>query len=494
MEMKSVSIIFPNQLFQQIPEQMKGSDLLLIEEVLFFRQFNFHVQKLAFHRASMKAYAESLRKLNFQVGYIDTEEDHSDIRKLIPKLFSEGYRLIYLYDPVDDWLLRRINSSANSCGLKTLILPNPGFLETTESLSEWFAGRKNYFQTDFYIRQRKRHGILIDAEGGPVNGKWTFDSENRLKYPKNRKPPVLPETEMSEWHWEANDRTKTLFLQNPGKISGPVNFPETHSQAEAWLIDFFQYRFKDFGHFEDAIVSDETVLHHALITPMLNSGLLTPQQVVRMALDAADEYDIPFNSLEGFIRQIIGWREFIRGVYLFKGREQRTANFWEWSRKMPSSFYTGTTGIKPVDDSIEKVLSGSYNHHIERLMVLGNFMLLCEIHPDEVYKWFMEMYIDAYDWVMVPNVYGMSQFADGGLMCTKPYISGSNYILKMSNYQSGQPWAETWDALFWRFMDRQRSFFLKNPRMGMLIRTYDKMDPARRKDLQHKAETFLEKI
>ena len=166
------------------------------------------------------------------------------------------------------------------------------------------------------------------------------------------------------------------------------------------------------------------------------------------------------NSCEGLIRQIIGWREFIRGVYVCKGVEERTKNFWNFTRPIPNSFYDGTTGIQPLDDTINKINLTGYANHIERLMIIGNFMLLCEFHPDHVYRWFMELFIDSYDWVMVPNVYGMSQFADGGLMSTKPYISSSNYILKMSNYKKGD-WCETWDALFWNFMNNQRDFFSK---------------------------------
>ena len=199
---------------------------------------------------------------------------------------------------------------------------------------------------------------------------------------------------------------------------------------------------------------------------------------------------IPLNSLEGFIRQIIGWREFMRGVYVTKGSEERVRNFWGFSRKIPKSFYDGTTGIFPVDETIKKVLETGYCHHIERLMVLGNFMLLCEFDPDEVYRWFMELFIDAYDWVMVPNVYGMSQFADGGLMSTKPYVSGSNYLMKMSDYPKGQ-WQEIWDALFWRFLDIHRAFFLKNPRLGMLVKTFDKWDESKKKSVHQLAENYI---
>jgi deoxyribodipyrimidine photolyase-related protein len=230
-----------------------------------------------------------------------------------------------------------------------------------------------------------------------------------------------------------------------------------------------------------------------MLTPMLNVGMITPKYVLERTIHMSAAHAIPLNSMEGFARQIIGWREFIRGVYIIKGREERTRNYWGFTRKIPRSFYNGTTGIVPVDDTIKKVLKTGYCHHIERLMVLGNFMLLCEFDPDEVYRWFMELFIDAYDWVMVPNVYGMSQFADGGMLSTKPYISGSNYIMKMSDYPKGE-WQTTWDALFWRFMDVHRSFFLQNPRLGMLIRTYDKWDEGKKKTTLRNAETYLEKL
>jgi deoxyribodipyrimidine photolyase-related protein len=180
-------------------------------------------------------------------------------------------------------------------------------------------------------------------------------------------------------------------------------------------------------------------------------------------------------------------------MYILKGKEERTCNYWKFYRKIPSSFYTAETGIEPLDTVIEKVLETGYSHHIERLMVLGNFMMLCEFDPDEVYQWFMEMFIDAYDWVMVPNVYGMSQFADGGIFATKPYISGSNYLMKMSDFKKGE-WQKVWDGLFWRFMDKHREFFNKNPRMGMLIRTFDKMPAEKREAHLTHAEDFLKNL
>ena len=208
-------------------------------------------------------------------------------------------------------------------------------------------------------------------------------------------------------------------------------------------------------------------------------------------LNLKDQY--PINSVEGFIRQIIGWREFIRGVYLSKGSIERTSNFFNFNRKIPSSFYDGTTGINPVDNSIKKVIKCSYNHHIERLMILGNFMLLCEFDPNEIYKWFMEYYIDAYDWVMVPNVYGMSQFADGGLMSTKPYLSSSNYIKKMSNYSKGE-WEKIWDRLYWRFIFKNKKCFEKNIRMKFIINLMNRMKQEKLKAHIDTGEKFLNSL
>ena len=229
------------------------------------------------------------------------------------------------------------------------------------------------------------------------------------------------------------------------------------------------------------------------MSPLINSGLLDPKYILHESIEFYKKNNIPLNSSEGFIRQIIGWREFIRGVYICKGSEERTKNYWGFKRKIPKSFYTGTTGIDPIDDTIKKVNKSGYANHIERLMILGNFMVLCEFDPDEVYKWFMELFIDSYDWVMVPNVYGMSQFADGGLMSTKPYISSSNYIIKMSDYKKGD-WSDIWDGLFWSFMDKQREFFKKNPRMRMLISSFDKMDPLKKEKLLLNANNYIKNL
>lgn len=486
----TIGIVFPNQLFEQNPLIVSCDQIYIIEEFLFFRQYRFHKQKIAFHRASMKFYADFLKEQCAEVIYIDAHSDLGDIRKLLPYLKANNVDEVVYIDATDKWLDKRIWRVCTEQKLSLTKLTSPLFINTPEEIDIYFANKKRFFQTDFYKHQRQKRDILLDAAGNPIGGKWTFDDENRLKYPKDKTPPKTTPITQNDYYQEAITYTEKHFAENYGKVNQDFLFPTTFDESKAWLQLFFKERFAEFGAYEDAIVAKEVVLHHSVLTPMLNVGLLTPQFIIDETIKYAGAHNIPINSTEGFIRQIIGWREFIRAVYQLKGTQERNRNYWGFTRKIPESFWQGTTGIEPLDTTIKKVLDTGYCHHIERLMVVGNFMLLCEFDPDEVYRWFMELFIDAYDWVMVPNVYGMSQFADGGLMSTKPYISGSNYLMKMSDFKKG-PWQETWDALFWRFMHVHRDFFLQNPRLGMLVRSFDKMMIEKQNTLLAKADKFI---
>ena len=486
-------ILFPHQLFEHNPLIEKTDTIYLVEEWLFFKQYNFHQQKIFFHRASMKAYQSHLVSLNINVEYIDAFNPLSDIRKLIPHLKSIGIDGFDYIDTTDHWLEQRMQKACEKNGVAAHKNHSPLFVLTTEENARYFSGRKRMFQTDFYKFHRQQKNILMEADKIPMGGKWTFDDENRLKYPKGKTPPPVHFLASNQLHEEAVQYVRQYFPDNYGSINPRFIYPTNFADSKQWLKTFFATRFAEFGAYEDAIVTKEIFLHHGVLTPMLNVGLLTPAYVIDEALAYAKAHDIPINTLEGFIRQILGWREFIRAVYELKGSEERTRNYWGFTRKIPASFWNGTTGIEPIDSTIKKILETGYCHHIERLMVLGNFMLLCEFDPNEVYRWFMEMFIDAYDWVMVPNVYGMSQFADGGLMSTKPYISGSNYLMKMSDYPKGD-WQTVWDGLFWRFMHVHRDFFLQNPRLGMLVKTFDKMAEQKRQMHLDNADRYLDSL
>ncbi len=490
--MKSISLIFPHQLFQESPLLDTNTPVYLVEEYLFFKQYLFHKQKIAFHRASMQRYADFLRDdRNLEVHYIESAEDIADIRQLIPRLQSQGIAHLHYIDPTDAWLQRRLEQGVAQYNLKTTRHPSPLFLNTKEDLADFFRkDKQKYHQTTFYKAQRKRRNILMEPNGKPDGGKWTFDTENRKKYPAKKTPPPIQYPDADAYTREAKKYVEIHFSNHLGSLTEYVPYPTGFQTTRDWLQQFLEQRFAEFGAYEDAIVAENAILHHSVLTPMLNVGLITPKEVITASLNYAKAHNVPINSTEGFVRQILGWREFIRGFYECKGGEARNTNFWNFTRVIPPSFYDGTTGILPVDQTIRKVNATGYCHHIERLMVLGNFMLLCEFDPDAVYQWFMELFIDAYDWVMVPNVYGMSQFADGGLMATKPYISSSNYLMKMGNYPKGD-WQNIWDGLFWRFMDVHRDFFLSNPRLGMLVRTFDKMD-LKTKQKHHKhANAYL---
>ncbi len=489
----AVSLVFPHQLFQAHPAFQKDRPVYLVEEYLFFKQFRFHKQKLILHRASMQFYQDWLIAQGYQVIYIDSNHPLQDVRELIKQLASEQTTEIHVAAVADDWLQQRITKSCAANQIKLITYESPNFLNSKETVESYFSKRKTYFQTDFYTWQRKDRKLLLEADGKPLGGQWTFDSDNRKPFPKKGIAPAIQQFSDNAFLVEARTYVQQHFPNNYGTVNGPHLFVISFQEAEQWLEDFIAHRFEHFGIYEDAIVTNETVLHHSVLTPMLNIGLLNPQQVLDRVIEQAEQYQIPLNSLEGFIRQVMGWREFIHLVYEREGGKQRSTNYWNFSRKIPEGFWTGNTGIAPIDSTIKKILATGYCHHIERLMVLGNFMLLCEFEPDQVYQWFMELFIDAYDWVMVPNVYGMTQFADGGLMTTKPYISGSNYLMKMSDYPKGD-WQPIWDGLFWRFMHVHRDFFLKNPRLGMLVKTFDKMSPEKQQLHLLNAERFLKEL
>ena len=486
-----LTLIFPNQLFENSELLQASKKVMLIEENLFFKHFNFHKQKILFHRMSMKCY-EKFLKAQYDTDYIDSTQTESDIRILI-KNMSDDIQKINIYDPNDNWLQKRIESACSKKNIKLTVFNNPLFMLDKSDLNPFFrTDKKKFFQTAFYKKQRQQMNLLMQ-NGSPEGGEWTYDKYNREKYPKGKQIPKIKRPEKSIFFKEALTYVEKNFSNNCGELPKKPNYPHDFESSKQWFKAFLKTRFEEFGPFEDAVLKNETELHHSLLSPLMNVGLLNPNYVVKTTVDYAKRHNIPINSTEGFIRQIIGWREFIRGVYIAKGTEERTKNFWNFSRKMPTAFYNGTTGLEPFDDSIKKITKTGYIHHIERLMIVGNLMLLCEINPDEVYRWFMELSIDSYDWVMVPNVYGMSQFADGGLMSTKPYMSGSSYILKMSDYKKSD-WCSIWDALFWNFINNHKVFFKKNPRMRMLVSSFEKMNLEKKKALLVTSATFIENL
>lgn len=485
--MKKVGLLFPHQLYKESEIINSCDKVYIIEDELYFGQYRFHKQKLLLHRASMKYYADFVSNKT-EVEYIQSIDNEN-----LETVLVENQTNLIHYFIADDYLLeRRINRFIKKYNIRSKQYENPNFINTQKEVSELLNAQKKYFMARFYSESRKLHKILVEDDNKPVGGKWSFDADNRKKVPKGTAIPSYKLPSENDYIEEAKKYVDTNFLNNYGEID-LFYYPITHLKAEEHLKQFIQERFVLFGDYEDAIVKEEHWLWHSVLTPMLNIGLLCPKQIINEVLEAHTTQNFPLNSLEGFIRQILGWREFIRGIYTLEGVKQRTTNHFGYSRKIPESFWTGNTGIEPIDQTIKKLLKTGYSHHIERLMVMGNFMLLCEFDPDEVHKWFMEMYVDAYDWVMVPNVYGMTQYADGGLMTTKPYCSGSNYILKMSDYKKGE-WCKIWNALYWRFIHVNSEEFAKNRRMSMMVNLARKMEGPKMNEQLETAEKFLDSL
>jgi deoxyribodipyrimidine photolyase-related protein len=491
---KDITLIYPHQLFQKHPAIQSNRHAAIIEDPFFFggrdNPLTFHKHKLILHRATMKMYATHLKKMGVTVRYFEhsSKKSSADILK---DLIKKGYDEFHFTDVTDHRLMSHIEKVASKHKVSMRQYESPLFLTPLYFIEEFFSGKKHFLMASFYQAQRKRMNILMENDR-PVGGKWSFDEENRKKIPKGLSIPPVPKKTTSKYMRIACSYVEKHFPHNYGD-SKNFWYPVSHKESRTWLKDFLQNRLALFGDYEDAIVANESVLFHSVLTPVLNIGLLTPEDIVEETMKFSREEKIPLNSLEGFIRQIIGWREFIRAMYEQAGEKQRSVNFWKHDRPLPKSLYNGTTGIEPVDTVVQRVLDRSWCHHIERLMILGNFMLLCGIKPDGVYRWFMELFIDAYDWVMVPNVYGMSQFADGGIFATKPYISGSNYILKMSDFKKG-PWCETWNALFWNFIHKHRSFFKKQPRLAVILRNLDRMGVSKTKQIRRQASEFLNSL
>lgn len=496
--MKTALILYPHQLF--LGEYLPHVDrVYLVEEPLIFgtdkdHPLPVHKQKLVLHRASMRRYArEVLMPRNYDVSYVESADDLVTATALVKAVF-DGASEVYVFDPVDTFIWERLALAASQLEAHVPLkkLPNPNFYLTEQDIEAFTRNKTKYKFSEFYQWQRERFNVLIDEHYKPLGGKWSHDADNRKKLPKGTVLPGIASFGDNDYVKEAVQYVEKKFPNNTGTTNNFI-WPTNHEEARMWLKDFCQHRLRNFGPYEDAIVPGAVWLFHSALTPALNIGLLNAREVVEEVLDyaAGVKEPIPISSLEGFIRQVLGWREYVRCMYVVQGSKMRIKNVLGNTRLLTADWYDGTTGIDPVDDVIKKCLTHAYAHHIERLMVVGNFMLLCDIHPDAVYHWFMSFTVDAYDWVMVPNIYGMSQYADGGSMTTKPYMSASNYILTMSSYKKGQ-WSDVWDGLFWRFVDRHRELLRKNPRLGgILIKRFDTMDADRKRIIGYRAEDFL---
>lgn len=493
--MKAICIL-GNQLFERRLLPLKSGETCVVfmrEDRDLCTHFRYHKHKIIFFLAAMRTYASELTAAGIRVHYETLSDDDTPFEeRLVRFLKKENLESVEMFEIEDKFFESRIENALNQAEIRLQTHKSPMFLTTRQEFSAYNSSVKKPFMKTFYESQRKRLQILVEEDGSPTGGQWSFDEDNRKPLPKDHRCPRLPEFKPSAIELEVMKLVEDEFPLHPGS-SADFWLPCSRQGARAWARDFFDKRFRAFGPYEDALSSQEDFVYHSVLTPYLNTGLLTPRECVLAALKAAKENNIPIASLEGFIRQVIGWREFVRGIYQNYSDTQETGNHFGHKRKLTNAWYEGHTGIPPLDGVIRKTIRYSYAHHIERLMVVGSLMLLLEVDPHEAHRWFMEMFIDSSDWVMGPNVYGMALFSDGGIFATKPYICGSNYYLKMSDYKRGE-WCDAVDGLYWGFIHKNKAAFAKNPRMSMMARSVEKLDPKKFAKISQAADVLRERL
>jgi deoxyribodipyrimidine photolyase-related protein len=407
-----------------------------------------HKQKIVLFLSAMRAYADELRDAGYDVHYqqLDIADSRPFEIKLAAAMKATDASTLQHFEIEDKAMEERLLRFAQGKSIERTELPSPMFICSREDFAAHVAGRPRASMAEFYKWQRRRLGILVADDGSPLGGRWSFDQENRKKLPAAITPPAIRWPEPDEHVPPVIDLVDAAFPGHPG-VAREFRWPTTRRQARAWLDDFIRERLAGFGPYEDAMTSRSDTVFHSLLSPYLNMGLLTPDEVIDRVMALADE--VPVQSLEGLVRQVIGWREFVRGVYREFGDDQEASNFWGHRRELTDAWYQGSTGLLPLDETIRTVQRLGWTHHIPRLMILGNLMTLCEIRPRSAHRWFMEMFVDSSEWVMGPNVYGMALFSDGGVFATKPYICGSNYLRKMGDFARGG-WCDVIDGLYWR--------------------------------------------
>jgi deoxyribodipyrimidine photolyase-related protein len=479
----------------------KDDVLFLVESGRELRKLKYHQQRLVLLLSAKRHYAEEMRKAGWTVDYHALGPGVTWATALAAHVKKHRTERVLLTAPNNYDEQQAAMKLAGKFPLE--ILPTRQFLVPREEFLAWAEGKKSLVMETHYRRVRTEFGFLMQPDGHPVGGRWNFDEENR----KTFRDWVKAGHPSAEVRREKPDRitreVMTLvaaeFADHPGKAAD-FWLPVDRAGALRWLEEFIATRLAGFGPWEDLMVEGDELLFHSVISPLINLGLLAPRECIERAIAAYDKKKAPLPSVEGFVRQIAGWREFINGVYWLKMPDYEKVNGLEAQRALPDFFYTGETEMNCLHQCIRQVSATGFNHHIQRLMVLGNFLLLTGVRPPEALRWYLEMYVDAHDWVMAANVLGMVLHADGGFMATKPYAAGSGYISRMSNYCAGcryQPEVKTgpeacpFNYLYWDFYARHEKRFARNPRVGMALKTLAKKAPAERKAIADSARDFL---
>ena len=444
-------LLLPNQLFPiKLLDLDKIDLIILIEEPRYFCDYKFHKLKLMYHRASMKKYMDLIKKNKIKCEYYEYHQIKDSFYNKLNKI-STTY-----FDPIDhklDNYYKKIIPKANKINnLNFLLTPN----EVIDNKDHFYKNNK-YSHEEFYKFQRRKLDILM-KDDKPI-GRWSYDTENRNSLPKNIKIPKVPKITKDKYYRESLIYIQKHFFSNYGSTDN-WSFPIDTKSAIKWLKFFIEKKLNNFGSYQDAVVDNEAFLFHSVISPMMNIGILPDTMVIDIVKSKYNK-SIPIASYEGFIRQIIGWRNYVYSIYLLEPK-MYYENKLNHTNNISDKYWLATTNITPIDDIIKKIVKYSYCHHIERLMYLSNWFLINQINPKDVHRIFMEWTIDAYDWVMVPNIMGMGQFSDGGKMMTRMYFSSSNYIYKLSNYKKKNNWAKIWDAKYYAFINKHYDLLKSN--------------------------------
>lgn len=479
----------------------KARDVVVMAEVAAETGYvPHHPKKIAFLLTAMRKFAARLAADGWRVAYtrLDDPDNAGSIGgELLRRAEEFGASEVLATEP-GEW---RLIEALQDHPLTVRLLEDDRFLCSHAEFDAWAEGRKALRMEFFYREMRRRTGLLMDGDQ-PEGGQWNFDHANRKGPPKGLSGPVPPRFDPDAETEEVLTLVGDRFGQNFGDLR-PFWFATTPEQANEALDHFIAQALPRFGDYQDAMVRGEDFLFHAVLSVYINAGLLDPLEVCRRAESAWRAGSAPLNAVEGFIRQIIGWREFVRGIYFREGPGYAARNALGHDRKLPPVYWGGETNMRCMKEAVGETRREAYAHHIQRLMVTGNFALLAGIDPGEVHEWYLAVYADAYEWVEAPNTVGMSQFADGGIVASKPYVSSGNYLGKMSDYcktcaygvkvKTG-PDACPFNLLYWHFLVRHRDRFARNPRMGQIYRTWDRMDAGKRETILSEADAVLDRL
>ncbi|MDE4173198.1 cryptochrome/photolyase family protein [Phaeobacter sp. PT47_59] len=479
----------------------KARDTVVMAEVTEEGAYvRHHPKKIALILAAMRKFASHLQDQGWGVAYTrldDAKNTGTIAGELLRRAAQTGADEVIATTPGEWRLIRELQSLP----LKVSLRPDTRFIATRADFADWAEGRKQLRMEYFYREMRRKTGLLMEG-GKPVGGKWNFDQENRKAPPKEitcaDPMQFTPDAETEA----VLDLVARRFGDHFGDLR-PFHFAVTRADARRALQQFIREGLPLFGDYQDAMLRGQKWLYHSVLSPYLNIGLLLPLEVCRAAEDAWKAGDVPINAAEGFIRQILGWREFVRGIYFVQGEDYPSRNALDHRRALPPLYWGAETEMRCLSEAVAQTREEAYAHHIQRLMVTGNFALLAGINPTEVHEWYLAVYADAFEWVEAPNTVGMSQFADGGIVGSKPYVSSGAYINRMSDYckscaykvsQKLGEGACPFNLLYWHFLARHRERFEGNPRMGNMYRTWDRMEDGRRARIIAQAEDFLTRM